>query len=611
MQTEAKAIFTRNDFLSSDWRAAITSAGKHGYSSLWQAFTNAAATHKDDDENTKAEILQLLSNVCSMMMDTNSINNPFKPIFQDFQKGRRSAISDDFTPEQLTFFETILDDIDDPMLKGRLADLLWLCSKPKKPDHARIAIDTYISLPINEKTWQIDINDCWNRAARLCLQIKEYEKLENIEKKLYSEFKFKFPKGSFMPLWLAQTLDHFGLAEDDFDDIAQRLFLLAEDLQNQGNFAGARSYLELAAKKYKQVKDDQGWLDSLALIAKCFEQEGDQRATGTSPSLMAANSFYEDAIQAYRDIPTKFRPARDVDNKLRNLRDKLTDSGEASLGEMGRIQSPGIDIKDTIEASQAHVSGKQTLQETLLYFTGIYSGPNYEKLKQVAKESIGKNPLSSMFGSTHMSADGRVVAKTPAMSFSSENDLINEAVVARQIQQNFSIDIHMTVASGVLPALRQILMEHRIPNDFLESLCYHSPFVPKNREKLTAAALMLGFDYDFSNAIHLLCPQFEHMVRMQLKNSGAHTSNIDNDGIENENGLSTLLDLPEANKLFGNDLTFEMKAIFTDAIGPNLRNEVAHGLLDDDASGSIASIYAWWMVLRLIVRSLVGTSSSS
>lgn len=65
------------------------------------------------------------------------------------------------------------------------------------------------------------------------------------------------------------------------------------------------------------------------------------------------------------------------------------------------------------------------------------------------------------------------------------------------------------------------------------------------------------------------------------------------------------MEMEEALKLFGEDLTFEIKSVFTDALGFNLRNEVAHGLLDDNTSSSIHTIYAWWMILRLVIRSLV------
>lgn len=119
-----------------------------------------------------------------------------------------------------------------------------------------------------------------------------------------------------------------------------------------------------------------------------------------------------------------------------------------------------------------------------------------------------------------------------------------------------------------------------------------------------ASAIWFGFEYEFANSIHLLCLQVENMIRVNLKEAGAQTSNVDRNGIENENGLSTLLDLPEAIEVFDEDLMFEIKAIFTDSLGPNLRNEVAHGLLNDDSNQNYSCVYGWWMILKLIIRSI-------
>jgi tetratricopeptide (TPR) repeat protein len=606
MQAEEQITFTQDDFASSNWRETISSADSYGYSSLFQAFIKSSDSYRDSNEISKSQIMRLIAQACSMMIDAKSINEPFTPILQDFQAGRRSAIPDDFTVAELAFFESILEHIDEPMLRGRLADLLWLCRKPKDPLHARIAIEAYTSHPIKIDTWRMDIDKCYERASRICLQIKEYTKLEAIEERLYSAFQVDYPESPFMPLWLSQLLDRLSLGRDKHRDIAQRLYSIAQELQQQCNFDGARSYLDLAAKKYQQGKDEKGWLDSLVLIAECFELEADQRSLGALPSQMVSNSFYENAIQAYRHIPVKHRATYDVENKLRSLREKLSKSGKASLEEMGLIRTPGIDIKDMIEASQAHVSGKQKVEEALMYFTGVSCVSSYESLKKSAEESIAKHLLNSLFGSKYMSADGRVIAKTPSIDLNGEDEQANHVAVMRQILQDFSIKMQLAVEGQILPALRQILMEHRVTRDLLEALCYHSPLVPPMRKKLTATALWFGFEYDFSNAIHLLCPQLEHMVRVKLKDVGAHTSNVDQDGVENENGLSTLLDLPEAEKVFGKDMVFEIRAVFADAIGPNLRNEVAHGLLDDNTASSIGSIYAWWMVLRLIVRSLMG-----
>ncbi len=136
-------------------------------------------------------------------------------------------------------------------------------------------------------------------------------------------------------------------------------------------------------------------------------------------------------------------------------------------------------------------------------------------------------------------------------------------------------------------------------SDFV-AMASRSPIVPKNRERLFGKALFAGYEKDFVAALHLLVPQIEHMVRWHLKAAGIKTTNLDKDGIENENGLSALMELPEVTQIFGEDLSFELKALVCDAFGPNLRNELAHGLLDDEACHSAYAIYAWWLGLKLV-----------
>ena len=64
--------------------------------------------------------------------------------------------------------------------------------------------------------------------------------------------------------------------------------------------------------------------------------------------------------------------------------------------------------------------------------------------------------------------------------------------------------------------------------------------------------------------------------------------------------MSTLIDQPAVSKIFGDDLVFEIRALFCDQFGPNLRNNVAHGLLDDQQAFSCDAIYAWWLALKMV-----------
>jgi hypothetical protein len=71
--------------------------------------------------------------------------------------------------------------------------------------------------------------------------------------------------------------------------------------------------------------------------------------------------------------------------------------------------------------------------------------------------------------------------------------------------------------------------------------------------------------------------------------------------IQEEKGLSTLLDDAEAAKLLGEDLVWELKALLTDRPGLNLRNRIAHGLVGLEDFHIGLSNNLWWMVLKLAV----------
>ena len=232
-------------------------------------------------------------------------------------------------------------------------------------------------------------------------------------------------------------------------------------------------------------------------------------------------------------------------------------------------------------------------------------------MRSQALESHQQYFLSSLFGNIHYSGDGRVTAKIPALGLDYKTEEESEPAIFSKMIQNFQLNMQFMVQGSIVPALNQILMDFRVTKEYLIQLCEHSPIVPEGREYLLASALWSGFEHDFRNSIHLLAPQVEHIVRICLKNNGVHTTTIGKGGIENENGLSTLLKHEQAEEILGEDLLFELKAVFTESIGANLRNDVAHGLLDDQSSGSQVSVYAWWMILRLVVRSLFDPNTSN
>ena len=198
-----------------------------------------------------------------------------------------------------------------------------------------------------------------------------------------------------------------------------------------------------------------------------------------------------------------------------------------------------------------------------------------------------------------MTHDGRAAARTLGFSMHSSSAENEAAIEAEMIQFHYEPLVNIAVMGYILPALNAIALEHRISEvDFIQ-LASVSPIVPPSRDRMYGKALYHSYNRDFASALHLLIPQIEHMVRHHLKVRQVTTTSLDREAIETENGLGTLVELPETKEIFGEDLTFQLKALFCSPSGANLRNEVAHGLIEEAKCFSTHSVYAWWLGLKL------------
>jgi hypothetical protein len=173
------------------------------------------------------------------------------------------------------------------------------------------------------------------------------------------------------------------------------------------------------------------------------------------------------------------------------------------------------------------------------------------------------------------------------------------------------MEIGVKVPALIWPAFEIFLEEHQIVESELVDIAINSSAVPRERAQLFAKGLFYGFEMDFVSALFILVPQVEHLVRWHLKKAGVTTTTLSKDGIESENGLSALVDIPEVSKIFGADFQFELKALFCSAYGFNLRNEVAHGLLSYGQCESSRSIFCWAFCLRFVINTYRHTQSVS
>lgn len=594
----ANLIVKAQDFVECGWKILLADGKREGYSSMWQAFSSAARKVSEDNRPSHGKALWLLADACSMMLSPKSLNEPFKPFM--VMEGRRSVIPDDLLESDIAFYAEIVDAIDDAWLKARVADLVWLKQRPRDVRFALAAIDAYRLIQLDTETWVRGGRECWERAISLARMLKAGAgtRLAEMEAAILDAFNTVTKECGFFGLWLADLLDSNGLGRTHSSVIAQKLNVLAVEFDGDGDLHRSREFFDAASRWFDRSGDEAKSAEMTVAVAEGWVKEAIARVSSDQPSHMVAASFYEKAIQIYRSIPRSLRAIHKGDERIAELHRHMSDAGEKSLDELGAVKTPGVDISELVENARKSVSGK-SIQDALLSFANIYHGARVDQVRTEAEKILQQSIFRRLAGSTHLSRDGRVIAKQPAAGFDNAPASDDPALWAQMVH-DYQILINIVVHGDIWPAHEVLLQEHRLREDDFIGLASQSPIVPRGRERLFGKALHAGFDRDFTVAMHLLAPQIEHMVRFHLKNAGVKTTNLDIDGIENENGLSTLMGLPETESVFGKDLSFEIKALFCDALGPNLRNELAHGLLDDDSFQSIHAIYAWWMGLRLV-----------
>jgi hypothetical protein len=269
---------------------------------------------------------------------------------------------------------------------------------------------------------------------------------------------------------------------------------------------------------------------------------------------------------------------------------------------MVRSKSDPIDISELVETARRKVSDLEKI-EALVALGSVHTWMPYDAAIQQAESSMASHPLLSLFGNETFSGTGQKVASRPGTSPAAvgrnDGETANEPAVWATAVRDRTAQFGLVVSARILPALEVVTTQHRYPIELLYDVCRNSPLVPHGHELIWAHGLLHGLNNDFASAACILVPQIEHLVRTHLKQSGVHTLVTDDNGVETEKGLASLLEDPKTAEVLGQDLVFELQALLTQQEGTNLRNTIAHGLAADHDLFSEPSVYAWWLALRL------------
>jgi hypothetical protein len=244
----------------------------------------------------------------------------------------------------------------------------------------------------------------------------------------------------------------------------------------------------------------------------------------------------------------------------------------------------------------------KTIIEALFLFAKTIPVISLATLKEAVLERQKNCPLSSIADKPYINKEGRVEAIVPALpnSDAKKYDFATDA----GCYELAGFYYHIYTAGMIVPALEIFKNNHEITKSLLATIIEHATFIPKTRKNLWIKGFMAGFNGDFDIALHILIPQFEGGLRKTLELHGETVWNKEENGVDSEMLLKQLLTLPKSTELLGEDTCFNLKCLFIERAGFNIRNDMSHGLMEEQEFFSAHSIYAWWLLFCIIINSI-------
>jgi hypothetical protein len=276
------------------------------------------------------------------------------------------------------------------------------------------------------------------------------------------------------------------------------------------------------------------------------------------------------------------------------------------MSQLRRVEVPLPVSLESIDRARTAVAGK-TFHEALVGLILLHQSTPVEVLRQQAREMAKAGPLVYSIGQSYLTAAGKVAAKTPGgKSDPDEDDPALRSWMFRQA------DVLRAMAAQLIDSARlQIVLEHALSEQDWDEIVSNNPFVPIGRERLFVRGLHAGMLGDFVTAAHVLIPQLENSCREILARAGALVSTYDAEGIQPELYIYQLLPMPQFKQVFGEAVAFDMRGLLVEQESANLRHGTVHGLYAYDAFQSPASIYLWWLVLRLVLIGILQRNESN
>lgn len=484
----------------------------------------------------------------------------------------------EFADAQLDVLTETVEGIPNPELRSRIYDILWI--RKRIVDDARSAAHAYVDsaeVCLNAKS--PGAGKRFARGISLVSMIKDYDLVASL--------------GARVDRMLSSADLHDFLVAESIDELlCNRAFdpnILLAHCQARIDTTtlplAKQRFCTLAQRCALRAKKPVDAEKALRELAASYEHDAD----GASMKIIAV-SHLKRSIQTLRRVPGADSERERIHQKMLRIQQELGD-------EFKPIEVCSLDLTEQVTNAQARIRGKSKIVGIAKL---VMASQFHDAAKAVATaiDTIRLYPLQNMFGVEKFGSTYKSATAIPPVG---AEEIPDERVFYSMINEYqclFGIVAHGTI----VPMINELNLCHHITLADISEFVYRSPVIPDGHHEYFCLGILAGIQGRFVEAINCLVPQLETIIRHTLQSDGVIVSGLDQKGNQREFDLNKLLEMPETEQRLTQDVVTTLRIIFTHQAGPNIRNELAHGMLPSGACASPAAIYGWWTIVWLVLN---------
>lgn len=596
-------VATLDDFAHIDPSTILALSNSLHFHKLERTFLKASQAAEVRGDKAAVRAYNVLAVICSYHFNPDRPDTFTPQIIMDRQ---RTLIPGDFTGQQQEILIKIVEKVDHPLLRARIADSCWYM-KRRLHELAMLAAESYL------------------------MAVQDF-----FDKKLLHEHVSDFK----VPAKITQLIERaFSIyasigKRNGIPQVAKDTLSLARETAIENNNLIAFYDLSLISESYRLI----GWdviaseAESLAiansttqyadavkkiwgLAAQAYNKLGDKesakrcKVSAVDQTLRLRDGVSQSSAKAYwtKLAIGEYRSIKGMAGEIVKLKAELQILEEESLDDLAEFSMP-LDLSEIRKLTREKFENLE-VHEMLFRLARIDKIPQKTALHTSCLSRRDRHFFSSMAGKTFADAQGKIIANSPSAPMGSPPP---EIWLDHESFMDVKLHSHVASEGNIREACQAMCRHQQIDERHLIPIVSQSAFVPYGHEFVFALGFARLIQGDMISAAHLLIPQLENSLRFILDNGGSNTAKLNIDLTQEDQSLSQLYSNQRKaleNRL-GTDITYMLHLLFNLKGGSMLRHEMAHGKLSSSECYNPLCVYACWLMYHIACLPLLSRWNS-